>query len=111
MSSDKEMEDFQKKIKDDLDSFINTYIGFAQTLPLFKLDFPELKAMIDAENPFSEMISLKLKQISEHLVNYKHVLEDIRTLNRLHSHFLGCLDVASQCEDLLCIKIFISQRK
>ena len=49
------------------------------------------------------------KKLSRYLKTINNMLEAGINAAVLHQHFLGCINIALQCQDLLCMKIFLTQ--
>ncbi|HUX97916.1 MAG TPA: hypothetical protein VMV49_00035 [Candidatus Deferrimicrobium sp.] len=49
------------------------------------------------------------KKLNRYLGTINKMLEAGINANVLHQHFLGCVNIALQCQDLLCMKIFLTQ--
>jgi hypothetical protein len=49
------------------------------------------------------------KKLNRYLSTINKMLEAGINAAILHQHFLGCVNIALQCQDLLCMKIFLTQ--
>ncbi|TFG04845.1 MAG: hypothetical protein EU536_03635 [Promethearchaeota archaeon] len=88
----------------------SNYISTFTKFPLIKIEgITDLKEIINKNVNF-EIETRKLqKKLNRYLKLLNDMLEAGINASVLHQHFLGCIDIALQCQDYLCIKIFLSQ--
>jgi len=86
------------------------YITTFDKFPLVKIEgITNINEIIDKNVTF-EMETRKLqKKITRYLNTLNKLLEAGINAAVLHQHFLGCFNIALQCSDFLCMKIFLSQ--
>ncbi|NVM52950.1 MAG: hypothetical protein HWN66_04545 [Candidatus Helarchaeota archaeon] len=97
-------------IREQLSTLSTKYITTFNKFPLVELDgITDLKEIIDKNVDF-EIETRKLqKKLNRYLTTLNKMLEAGINAAVLHQHFLGCIDIALQCNDYLCVKIFLSQ--
>ncbi|MHA1650098.1 MAG: hypothetical protein ACTSYB_07875 [Candidatus Helarchaeota archaeon] len=86
------------------------YIKTFNKFPLVKIEgITDIKEILDKNVNF-EIETRKLqKKLTRYLNSINKMLEAGINAAVLHQHFLGCFNIALQCNDLLCMKIFLSQ--
>ncbi|MHA1380410.1 MAG: hypothetical protein ACTSRG_18750 [Candidatus Helarchaeota archaeon] len=100
-----------EKMRNELKELVNNYTNLIKAVPLIKID-PE---NYDLDNIINTLKAEedKMRNSEENMNNLFQtalkMLELRVNSNILHQHFLGCLNVANNCEDLMCFKIFMSQ--
>ena len=97
-------------IRTQLSALSTKYITTFNKFPLVKIEgITDLKEIIDRNVNF-EIETRKLqKKLNRYLKTLNNMLDAGINASVLHQHFLGCIDIALQCQDYLCIKIFLSQ--
>jgi hypothetical protein len=69
----------------------------------------DIKEIINRNINFEVETKKLQKKLTNYLNTINRMLEAGINAAVLHQHFLGCIDIALQCQDLLCMKIFLSQ--
>jgi hypothetical protein len=69
----------------------------------------DIKEIINRNINFEVETKKLQKKLTNYLNTMNKMLEAGINAAVLHQHFLGCIDIALQCQDLLCMKIFLSQ--
>ncbi len=97
-------------IRAQLSTLSMKYITTFNKLPLVKIEgITNLKEIINKNVDF-EIETRKLqKKLNYYQNKLNKMLDAGINAAVLHQHFLGCIDIALQCNDYLCIKIFLSQ--
>lgn len=97
-------------IRAQLSTLSNKYITAFNKFPLVKIEgITDLKEIINKNVDF-EIETRKLqKKLTRYLNTLNKMLDAGINAAVLHQHFLGCIDIALQCNDYLCVKIFLSQ--
>ncbi|MFX1295529.1 MAG: hypothetical protein ACFFD2_11860 [Promethearchaeota archaeon] len=109
-ASDNEVIDKIDEIRGQLSSLSAKYITSISEFPLIKIKgVTDINKIIDKNVDF-EIETRKLqKKLNRYLKTVNKMLETGINAVVLHQHFLGCFNIAIQCNDFLCIKIFLSQ--
>lgn len=100
-----------EKMRNELKELVNDYTNLIKAVPLVKLD----SANYNLDNIINNLKEEEdeMRNSEENMNNLFQtalkMLELRVNSNILHQHFLGCLNVANNCEDLMCFKIFMSQ--
>ncbi len=99
-----------ESVRTQLSELSTKYITTFNKFPLVKVEgITDLKEIIDKNVNF-EIETRKLqKKLNRYLKTLNDMLDAGINASVLHQHFLGCIDIALQCQDYLCIKIFLSQ--
>ncbi len=99
------------KMRNELKTLVDNYTNLIKDLPLVDLD----PSNYNLENIINNLKDKEdeMRKSEEDMNNFFQtalkMLELRVNSNILHQHFIGCLNVANNCEDLMCFKIFMSQ--
>ncbi len=93
-----------------LEAISSKYITTFNKFPLVKLDgITDINKIIDKNVTFEVETRKLQKKLSRYLNTINKMLDAGINAAVLHQHFLGCFNIALQCNDFLCMKIFLSQ--
>ncbi|MFX1450260.1 MAG: hypothetical protein ACFFCM_05435 [Promethearchaeota archaeon] len=98
-------------VRSELKELVDNYTKLIKELPLVDLDPSDFKL----ENIINNLKDKEdeMRKNEDDMNNFFQtalkMLELRVNSNILHQHFIGCLNVANNCEDLMCFKIFMSQ--
>jgi len=100
-----------KTMKDNISTLATEYITTFSKFPMVsKIDgITDIKEIINRNINFEVETKKLQKKLAKYLNTLNKMLEAGINAAVLHQHFLGCIDIALQCQDLLCCKIFLSQ--
>ncbi|MHA1300873.1 MAG: hypothetical protein ACTSO9_15755 [Candidatus Helarchaeota archaeon] len=100
-----------EKMRDELKNIIDDYTRIIKEIPLVKVDSSNynLDNIINNLKAEEDEMRNSEEQMNNLFQTALKMLELRVNSNILHQHFLGCLNVANNCEDLMCFKIFMSQ--
>ena len=100
-----------KSMKNQISTIATKYITtFSQFPMVSKIEgITDIKEIINRNITFEVETKKLQKKLSKYLNTLNKMLEAGINAAVLHQHFLGCIDIALQCQDLLCMKIFLSQ--
>jgi hypothetical protein len=100
-----------KAVKNQISTLTTKYITTFSQFPLVS----KIEGITDIKEIINRNINLEVetkklqKKLTKYLTTLNKMLEAGINATVLHQHFLGCIDIALQCQDLLCCKIFLSQ--
>ncbi|MHA1266940.1 MAG: hypothetical protein ACTSRS_17010 [Candidatus Helarchaeota archaeon] len=99
-----------EKLRAQVSALSTKYISTFTKFPLVRVEgITDIKELINKNVNF-EIETRKLqKKINRYFKTLNIMLDAGINASVLHQHFLGCIDIALQCQDYLCIKIFLSQ--
>lgn len=100
-----------KTMKDQISTLATQYITTFGKFPMVsQLDgITDIKEIINHNINFEVETRKLQKKLTKYFNTLNKMLEAGINAAVLHQHFLSCIDIASQCQDLLCMKIFLSQ--
>jgi len=98
-------------MKTQISGLATKYITTFSKFPMVsKIDgITDIKEIINRNINFEVETKKLQKKLTNYLNTINRMLEAGINAAVLHQHFLGCIDIALQCQDLLCMKIFLSQ--
>lgn len=106
-----EFEENLENVRNELRELVENYQKLIEEVPVVKID----SADYNLENVITNLKDNEdeLRKSGENIVEIfqttQKMLELMVNSNILNQHFVGCLNVAASCEDLMCFKIFMSQ--
>ena len=93
-----------------LSTLSTKYITTFNKFPLVKISgITNIKEIIDRNVEFEVETRKLQKKLNRYLNTLNKMLDAGINAAVLHQHYLGCIDIALQCNDFLCMKIFLSQ--
>ncbi|MFX0132721.1 MAG: hypothetical protein ACFFDN_03650 [Candidatus Hodarchaeota archaeon] len=100
-----------EKVRNELKELVNNYTKVLRELPLVDLESANynLESIINNLKDKEDEMRKSEDDMNNIFQTTLKMLELRVNSNILHQHFIGCLNVASNCEDLMCFKIFMSQ--
>ena len=86
------------------------YITTFNKFPMVQMeDVTDINEIIDKNVNFEVETRKLQKKLTRYMNTLNKMLEAGINAAVLHQHFLGCFNIALQCSDFLCMKIFLSQ--
>ena len=104
-NNNKELEN----MRNELNKLVKDYTNLIKNVPIVKLESDNLDAIIENLKSEEDEMRNSEEQMNNIFQTALKMLELRVNANILHQHFIGCLNVANNCEDLMCFKIFMSQ--
>ncbi|NVM00750.1 MAG: hypothetical protein HWN67_00320 [Candidatus Helarchaeota archaeon] len=100
-----------EKVRSELKELVDNYTKVLRELPLVDLESAnyDLESIINNLKDKEDEMRKSEDDMNNFFQTTLKMLELRVNSNILHQHFIGCLNVASNCEDLMCFKIFMSQ--
>ncbi len=86
------------------------YITTFNKFPMVQMEVvTDINEIIDKNVNFEVETRKLQKKLTRYMNTLNKMLEAGINAAVLHQHFLGCFNIALQCSDFLCMKIFLSQ--
>ena len=98
-----------ENMRSQLAKLVKDYTNLIKNVPIVKLDSDNLDNIIENLKTEEDKMRNSEEQMNNIFQTALKMLELRVNANILHQHFIGCLNVANNCEDLMCFKIFMSQ--